>query len=58
MEQLCSICGKRKKTNLVILGKMICSDCEWKIVCARVHDKGYGDYIKAVNRLKISDSAK
>jgi hypothetical protein len=51
MNKICSICGERKSDNLIILGKLICSDCEWKIVRSRVHDKGYSDYIKAVSQL-------
>ena len=61
MERICCICGKKKPENLNILGKLICSDCEWKIVCSRVHDKGYKDYIKAISfnadatKVKLAD---
>ncbi len=47
----CAICGQRKKDNLVILGKSICADCEWKIVVTRVHDESYKEYIKAVGKV-------
>ena len=47
----CAICGERKKDNLVILGKSICADCEWKIVVTRVHDESYKEYIKAVDKV-------
>ena len=53
MEQICSICGEKKRPNLTVMGKMICSDCEWKIVCIRVHEKGYNEYIKAVSQLGL-----
>lgn len=53
MERICCICGKKKPENLNILGKLICSDCEWKIVCSRAHDKGYKDYIKSISQLGI-----
>lgn len=47
----CAICGQRKKDNLVILGKSICADCEWRIVVTRVHDESYKEYIKAVSKV-------
>ena len=46
----CAICGERNKDNLVILGKSICADCEWKIVVSRVHDAGYKDYVNAFTK--------
>jgi len=51
MERKCIICGEVKKENLVILDKAICSDCEWRLVVARVHDEGYRSYVQAVQKL-------
>ncbi len=45
----CCICEKEKNDNLKILGKYICSDCEWKILTAQVHSSGYN---KCVSKLK------
>ena len=45
----CCICQKEKSNNLFILGKLVCDDCEWKILKANAHKKSY---------LKISDSLK
>lgn len=45
----CCICNKEKKDNLVILGKAICSDCEWKILTNKPHTIGYN---KCVSKLK------
>ena len=53
MERFCCICGQRKKVNLLILHKMICGDCEWKIVTMRAHQQGYDETVRALNRLEL-----
>ncbi len=45
----CCICNKEKKENIIILGKSICSDCEWKILTAKSHTTGYN---KCISKLK------
>lgn len=52
MKHTCVVCGQQKEQNLVILGKAICADCEWKIVVARVHEKGYENFVKAAKQLR------
>lgn len=52
MRRKCVVCKQEKEENLVILGKAICADCEWKIVVARVHEKGYENFIKAAKSLR------
>ena len=47
----CAICGYLKNDNLVILGKAICSDCEWRMVRLRAHDAGYQDYVNSMKKL-------
>lgn len=37
----CYICNRERKENLVILGKHICENCEWKILTAQAHKAGY-----------------
>ena len=44
----CCICNEEKKENLVILGKSICTDCEWKILTANVHKAGYAKCISGL----------
>ena len=38
---VCCICGKEKEDHLVIMGKSVCSDCEWTILTTKVHEEGY-----------------
>lgn len=45
----CCICNKDKKENIIILGKSICADCEWKILTAKYHSTGYN---KCISKLK------
>ena len=45
----CCICNKESKENIVIFGKHICSDCEWKILTQQAHTTGYN---KCVSKLK------
>ncbi len=47
----CCICGKEKKDNLIILGKHICSDCEWKILTTQVHSNSYNKCISSVKKI-------
>ena len=54
----CAICGERKKDNLVILGKSICADCEWRIVVTRVHDESYREYVNAVSKAFAAEGEK
>ena len=54
----CAICGERKKDNLVILGKSICADCEWRIVVTRVHDESDREYVNAVSKAFAAEGEK
>lgn len=57
MDQLqrCNICNEVKPINLFIFGKYICSDCEQKIIKAKVGEKRYKMLMKALK--KITDDA-
>lgn len=50
MKKICCICGEVKDINIVIKGRMICSDCEWKIVKSNVCEKGYDDIVKRISQ--------
>lgn len=45
----CCICNKEKKEHITVLGKAICSDCEWKILTEKTHSVGYN---KCISKLK------
>lgn len=51
MDKKCVICGQVKQENIEILGKSICADCEWKLVVARVHEEGYQNYVRAMQKV-------
>jgi len=53
--QRCSICKEVKPINLFILGNYICSDCEQKIIKAKVGQKRYNMIMKSLK--KITDEA-
>ena len=40
-----------KKDNLKILGAHICADCEWKILTANAHRKGYNKCAEGLKKL-------
>lgn len=49
MKKICCICGEAREINILIRGKMICSECEWKIVKSKVHNKGYDELVRRLS---------
>jgi len=49
--QRCSICKEIKPINLFIFGKYICSDCEQRIIKAKVGQKRYRIIMKALKQI-------
>lgn len=47
----CYICNCERKENLIILGKHICEECEWKILTAQAHKTGYNRCIRKLKGL-------
>lgn len=44
----CSICTKVKKVNVILLDKNICTECEAKLVNAKVEDTSYHLYMDRI----------
>lgn len=47
----CCICQEEKKENLIVAGKAICAECEWKILTAHAHTAGYNKCIRGLRSL-------
>ena len=44
----CSICTKVKKVNLILFDRNICTECETRMVNAKVEDTSYHLYIDRI----------